>query len=507
MIRVVSLGLALALASGGGVGEPARAGSALPSESITATSLHSPARAVTPLETAPLRATQVASDGDGYCALLRSRTVKCWGSGTYGQLGNGHFSDSATAVPVVSTTGSGVLAGVKSLTGSGYAGFAAGYCALLLNGTVDCWGDGTNGALGTGSLNESPTAVPVVVLSTTGTGPLRDAASVTASIDGDGYCALLLSRSVVCWGASSPKSTFQPAAVPSPTGLGSLTSVASLTAGSGGFCALLTTRAVDCWGYGELGALGNGSLRTSTTPVAVISTSGTGVLGDVTSVTYGGDGYCAVLRKGTVNCWGYGADGALGNGKYRNSATAVSVLAPGGKRPLSGVRQLASDQFLTARYGSAGENSDGYCALLTSSAVVCWGLGTFGELGNAASRSSAVAVYVTSVLGPGVLQGVATVTGNNDTYCAVMSWKRVNCWGGIDDIALGTPRRSLSSIPATVVSTTGAASLQNVVALTADGTGYCALLSSGGVDCWGFGWSGELGNGKFDSSYAPVIVS
>ena len=36
--------------------------------------------------------------------------------------------------------------------------------------------------------------------------------------------------------------------------------------------------------------------------------------------------------------------------------------------------------------------------------------------------------------------------------------------------------------------------------IVSNGSSYCALLTSGRVDCWGSGGSGELGNGKFYTS-------
>ena len=113
----------------------------------------------------------IVSNGTSYCALLTSGGVDCWGSGFYGQLGNGQNNDSAKPVAVVSTSGSGTLSGVASLT-SDYNG----YCALLTSGGVDCWGSGGSGELGNGKFYTSGnqgSAKPVAVVSTSGSGTLR----------------------------------------------------------------------------------------------------------------------------------------------------------------------------------------------------------------------------------------------------------------------------------------------------------------------------------------------
>ena len=77
----------------------------------------------------------VASDGRGYCALLTSSEVDCWGYGETGQLGNGVYypnnSGSASPVSVEGVGGAGMLTGVTSLISGGSYG---SYCALLLLG-------------------------------------------------------------------------------------------------------------------------------------------------------------------------------------------------------------------------------------------------------------------------------------------------------------------------------------------------------------------------------------
>jgi len=452
----------------------------------------------------------VVSDGSSYCALLTSGGVDCWGYGGNGELGNGQYYGSAIPVSVVSTSGSGTLSGVASLTSGG----DNGYCALLTSGGVDCWGSGDSGELGNGQYSHS--AIPVSVVSTSGSGTLSGVASLTSG--SYGYCALLTSGGVDCWGYGGNgelgNGQYYDSAIPvsvvSTSGSGTLSGVASLTSGGYSYCALLTSGGVDCWGYGNSGELGNGQYYDSTIPVSVVSTSGSGTLSGVASLTSDGysygSGYCALLTSGGVDCWGSGGSGQLGNGQWSNSAIPVSVVSTSGSGTLSGVASLTSDGY---SYGS------GYCALLTSGGVDCWGYGNNGELGNGQYYGSASPVSVVSTSGSGTLSGVASLTSGDNGYCALLTSGGVDCWGYGNNGELGNGQYYGSStnygsaIPVSVVSTSGSGTLSGVASLTSSNYGvgtYCALLTSGGVDCWGYGGNGELGNGQYYGSAIPVSV-
>jgi alpha-tubulin suppressor-like RCC1 family protein len=83
----------------------------------------------------------VVSAGDSNCALLVSGKVDCWGSGNYGQLGNGESyrtgaGGSAVPVAVEGVGRAGTLDDVTSL----YS-VPGAYCAILTSKKVDCWGE------------------------------------------------------------------------------------------------------------------------------------------------------------------------------------------------------------------------------------------------------------------------------------------------------------------------------------------------------------------------------
>jgi alpha-tubulin suppressor-like RCC1 family protein len=410
--------------------------------------------------------TSLASNGFSYCARLASGAVDCWGYGEYGQLGDGKFHQTgnqgtAAPVPVEGVGGVGTLSGVASLASDVY-----GYCALLTSGEVDCWGDGFVGQLGDGTFYAGAegygSAVPVQVEGIGGSGVLSGVASLVNDDDGYSMCAVLL---------------------------------------SGG---------VDCWGYGYYGQLGNGQLYTtgnsgSAVPVAVAGVGDTGTLSEVESVTSQGYGYCALLATGGVDCWGDGSVGQLGDGQFYDSgssgsAVPVPVVGVGGLGVLSGVSGLNS-------------SSNSVCAVLTSGGVDCWGSGPTGDLGDgtfysSGHKGSAVPAPVEGVGGVGTLSGVTSLASGFESYCAVVGTAGVDCWGygyygQMGDGEFYSSGSEGSPFPVSVEGVGGSGTLSEVTALASDFNGYCALLSSDEVDCWGTGNGGELGDGQAGGSSEP----
>ena len=109
-------------------------------------------------------------------------------------LGNGTTTaDSDVPTAVVGLGGVGTLTGVTSLVDKEY-----GFCALLGTGGVDCWGYDEYGELGNGTTNSSD--VPTAVLGLGGVGTLSGVQSLTAASYGNEVCALLTDSDVACWG-------------------------------------------------------------------------------------------------------------------------------------------------------------------------------------------------------------------------------------------------------------------------------------------------------------------
>jgi len=473
------------------------------------------------------------------CALLTSGRVDCWGDGQFGELGNGKIYTSASrgsAVPVAveGVGGSGTLAGVASL-----AADDLGFCALLTSGKVDCWGNGVSGQLGNGRFyggNTPASAVPVAVKGVGGIGMLSGVTRLIGA--GNGVCALLSSSDADCWGAgnfgqlgngkfyTNPKAAGSdvPVAVDGLGGSGTLAGVRSLYTDSGiGFCALLASGGVDCWGEGDYGQLGNGTFypfgsgNGSAVPVAVEGVGGIGTLGGVATLTsedYGSGGgeFCALLTSSEVDCWGDGQFGQLGNGHFdttgnEGSAVPVAVKGMGGTGVLTGVTSLVID-------------GGGICALLNSDKVYCWGIGYDGEVGNGKfytnpkALGSDVPVGVKGVGGAGTLDGVASLTGAALGSCALLASGGVDCWGygyygELGNGRLYTSGNAGSAVPVAVEGVDRSGTLAGVGSLTSYGMdqGFCGRLRSGEADCWGEGGAGQLGNGAFDTQRAaPVEV-
>ncbi len=396
----------------------------------------------------------------GYCAVLSTGHVDCWGDNADGQLGNGTATSSDVPVAVTGITKATAVTGDES----------GSFCALLSTGGVACWGEAIWGQLGNGSTANSDVPVRVKNLTT--------AVAVTGG--DDDFCALLSTGGVDCWGEASSGQLGNGSTANSdvPVSVENLTTAVAVTAGDDDFCALLSTGGVACWGIGNIGQLGNGTTTSSDVPVAVKTISDArAVTGDLDQGSF-----CAVLSTGGVDCWGAGLFGFLGDGHTTNSD--VPVAATG----ISTATALAVGSF-------------GFCALLSTGHVACSGYNGGDQLGNGRTGSYSdkpVAVkYITT----------ATVVSTDEGYgpggygfCALLSTGHVACWGYGEDGELGDGTFSDSDIPAAVHAITNAA------AVIGGQAGFCALLSTGHLACWGSNANGNLGNGTTTNSDLPVAV-
>jgi alpha-tubulin suppressor-like RCC1 family protein len=143
---------------------------------------------------------------------------------------------------------------------------------------------------------------------------------------------------------------------------------------------------------------------------------------------------------------------------------------------------------------SAG--SDHACAVTSSGSVWCWGSNAYGQLGDGTTTNSAKPVAVA-----GLSTAVSVVVGTYHS-CALTGGGAVSCWGRNNLGQLGTGSFAGSLVPAPV---SGLSSV--VTALAAAASHSCALLDTGGAQCWGQNDAAQLGDGTLLKTNAPVDVS
>ena len=125
------------------------------------------------------------------CAVMNVGTADCWGMNAGGQLGDGTTTDRHLPVVVKNSAGTGALTGVIGMSaGAGHT------CALLGGATAECWGFNGGGQLGDGTTTKR--RLPGVVKNPAGTGPLAGVTQI--SIRDVDSCAVLSDGTVDCWG-------------------------------------------------------------------------------------------------------------------------------------------------------------------------------------------------------------------------------------------------------------------------------------------------------------------
>jgi alpha-tubulin suppressor-like RCC1 family protein len=198
----------------------------------------------------------------------------------------------------------------------------------------------------------------------------------------------------------------------------------------------------------------------------------------------GNESYCAVLASGGVDCWGIDENGQLGNGTIYGTDGVQGFDSP----------QVASG--ITNATSVASEGGKGYCALLATGSVDCWGDNEAGEIGNGTINGpDGPYVYDTPQPVSGLTNGTS-ILSDGTGYCAVLATGGLDCWGdnGAGQLGNGTTGGPDNAdgydSPQTVTAVT------NATAVSSATNSYCAVLATGGVDCWGDNETGQLGNGS-----------
>jgi alpha-tubulin suppressor-like RCC1 family protein len=323
---------------------------------------------------------QIAAGYQYTCALTSGDGVRCWGSNSGGQLGNGTTTDSNVPVNVT-----GLGSGVSKITAGGFHA-----CALTTAGGVKCWGSNSGGQLGDGTNVDSSIPVDVVGL-----------ASGVTTIDAGGSdtCAITSVGSVKCWGDNHfgklGNGTTNDSNVPVDVA-GLASGITAIAAGTLHTCALTTGGGATCWGDGQSD---DPNLYTTSVPVGV-----PGLASGVTSIAADLNRTCALTSGGGIMCWGpnYGAPaGEVLPDRF--VPVDVSLLA-------GGVTSIA-----------VGETH--LCVLTSRGAVACQGNNSYGQLGDPTATGNVLSEVA------GLTSAATAIAVGGMHTCALTDGGDVKCWG------------------------------------------------------------------------------
>jgi alpha-tubulin suppressor-like RCC1 family protein len=384
------------------------------------------------------RASAVASGGAFSCALIDDGSVRCWGASAAGQLGNGGMLPSEHPVSPMGLTNATQIA-----LGGRHA------CALV-DGGVRCWGANDHGQLGamtqsqcgpmgsTFACSTTPVAVPGM------TGVLEIAAGEQHT------CGRTSDSRVVCWGDNSEgqlgtgtASEMPPTMrLPVRTASQTLSSVRTLVAGAFHTCALREPGTVWCWGRADHGELGN-EVPTSTpmgctdacAPFAVPVQGLPNAPAPMNVFDAGSDGGMdasmddasaddVVDMDAAIETEGGATEGGVDAGVVDTGRPRDAMMAP----PMGPQAISAGDSFS--------------CAVLADTTLRCWGRDDVGQLGDGVpSNEPQIAAMVIATPGAAStnpLQSVSDVTSGRAASCARLMDGSLRCWGFNQDGALGT---------------------------------------------------------------------
>lgn len=363
--------------------------------------------------------TAIAAGAKHCLALTSEGKVYAWGDSGQGQLGINSYVFQTTPVPVDTT---GVLAG-KTVVG-----IAAGEnnsFAVTSDGLVFAWGynnsnyAGVPGKLGDGTSTAFRPA-PVAV-----TGALTGKLVTMVSVGDNHTLAVTADGKLFAWGENTTGALgdgttthrLAPVAV-DVTGVLAGKTIISASAGYDHTLAVSSDGQVFAWGANGTGQLGDGTMASHLTPVAV-DMSGAMAGKNVISVCAANSESIAVTSSGEYFGWGYFAEGQAG-GSIFNRLRPVAGDKTGllqGKTVVTVDR--GADSFAFLAYGATPTEADIAVEQPPATNLLSSAVRSFG---NVPVSTGAPLTFTVKNVGTATMTGIAaSITGTHDTQFSVTS--------------------------------------------------------------------------------------
>jgi alpha-tubulin suppressor-like RCC1 family protein len=242
----------------------------------------------------PAQAGHISAGMAHACAALVTGQVYCWGRNTHGEVGAAPGSaDSSRPIAVPQLSGV-----VEVACGDAHS------CGRTAAGLVECWGAADAGQLGlSGPPSESSN--PVLV------DEIRAAVELTAG--GRHNCARLMDGTIECWGAGNSGQLGSGVLLernPRPMEVPDLPQPVERVSAGGLFTCAVAGGHAYCWGLNRDGEVGDGTQLIQKTPVPVTGLPEGGIVALGPGDSHG----CAVTAGGDVYCWGRNRNGETGSG-------------------------------------------------------------------------------------------------------------------------------------------------------------------------------------------------
>ena len=261
--------------------------------------------------------------------------------------------------------------------------------------------------------------------------------------------------------------------------------------GSGHTCVLLQDGSVKCFGDNRLGSLGLGHTFDISDPSnSSVVDLGHGLF--AMQISAGSGHTCALLQDNTVKCFGYNADGQLGQGHTRNLGDEPGEM--GGNLP-----PIDLGHGLLADFVAAGAAHT--CALLHDASVKCFGRHRHGQLGHL----QGFIPYQTQSFGDNLLRAelgtdkfALRIAGGNDFTCFLLQDNSVKCFGSNVYGQLGQGHTKDTRDGVNVGDNLQPIDFGDGFFATQISAGWyhtCALLQDNTVKCFGDNRFGQLGQG------------